>query len=84
MQVFGRNWTGTIDFNDVLCSQNTAEEAGGCYYSAGRGTVTNGTTMEENVSGHGGCICERITLFPGSTEAIASVGGPERIHLHVR
>eukprot|EP00752_Nemacystus_decipiens_P006743 g6060.t1 len=49
--VFARGHTGEIEFNDVLCSQNTAGEHGGCFYSAGRGIVTNETTMEENIAG---------------------------------
>lgn len=55
MQVWN---SGTIEFNDVLCSQNTAGEDGGCFYSAGKGTITNGTTMQDNVAVDGGCICE--------------------------
>lgn len=57
-QVFGRYATGAIEFNEVVCSQNIAGKNGGCFLSAGRGIVTNGTTMQDNVADNGGCICE--------------------------
>lgn len=47
-----------VEFHDVLCSQNAAGEDGGCFFIAGRGTVTNATTMQNNVAEQGGCICE--------------------------
>lgn len=73
-------WTsGEVEFNNALCSENTAGEHGGCFYSAGKGTITDGTIMQENVADQGGCICEYRVASTGSIEAIESepLGYPE-------
>lgn len=62
-QVFGRNESGTIEFNDVVCTNNEAGEHGGCFYNVGTGIVTDETTMEGNVADQGGCICECAGFF---------------------
>lgn len=57
-QVFGWDTEGRIDFEDVLCHDNTATDNGGCFYVTGRSTIGNGTEMRGNVAAAGGCLCE--------------------------
>lgn len=59
VQVFGWDSRRTIIFNDVLCTNNLADERGGCFYGTGRSIVNNRTTMHDNEASQGGCICER-------------------------
>ena len=47
----------------MMCSQNEAGENGGCFFSAGRGIVNDGTVMRGNLAGSGGCICEKCFSF---------------------
>lgn len=68
VQVLGWDSNGTITFNDVVCTRNTALESGGCFSGRGRGivndgtvmhsVVNNGTVMHHNHAEYGGCICE--------------------------
>lgn len=55
--MFGRNESGTIEFNDVVCTDNVAGD-GGCFYNVGTAIVADGTIMEGNEAEAGGCICE--------------------------
>lgn len=59
VQVIGWDTSGTIVFNAVACTQNTAGGYRGCFRGAGRNTVNDGTVMHDNEAAHGGCICER-------------------------
>lgn len=56
--MFGWDLVGTVELNDFVCVSNEAEENGGCFFSAGRGVVNNGTVMRGNRAGTGGCICK--------------------------
>ena len=58
MQVFGWDPSGTIMFNDVVCTNNSADGSGGCFCSTGKSVVNDGTLMHENEAYDGGCICE--------------------------
>lgn len=60
VQVFGWDASGTITFNDMLCTNNSAEEYGGCFHGSGKGVFNNGTVMLDNHAEHGGSICENI------------------------
>lgn len=62
-QVFGWDITAVVELNDVVCSQNSAEENGGCLYAAGGGTVNDGATMLGNLADQGGCVCELSRAF---------------------
>lgn len=76
LQVFGWNTTGTIEFNDFFCRNNSAAENGGCFYGAGRALVNNGTVMLDNVAKLGGCICEstlNASVVPPATVPVATV-----------
>lgn len=61
-QVFIWDTEGIVEFHDTVCSHNTAvarvESKGGCIFTDGNGIFNTGTTMEGNVAGKGGCICE--------------------------
>lgn len=59
VQVYGWDVSGTITFNDVTCSDNSAVSEGGCYYAAGQSEINNGTVMHDNSALDGGCIRER-------------------------
>lgn len=61
-QVFGWDVRKTVELNDVVCSQNFAEENGGCFYGAGRGVVNTGTAMLGNLADQGGCVCESSAI----------------------
>eukprot|EP00903_Cladosiphon_okamuranus_P020452 g18772.t1 len=67
--VFGWDISRTIELNDVVCSQNSAEENGGCFYGAGRGVVNNATSMLGNLAEQGGCI------YAAGASVIDIVGG---------
>ncbi|CAM9909015.1 unnamed protein product [Ectocarpus sp. 4 AP-2014] len=55
--VFGWDPTGTVVFNDVVCSDNTVGGLGGCYYAAGKGIVNDGAVMRGNSAlDDGGCV----------------------------
>lgn len=58
--MFGWDVGRTVELNDVVCSQNSAEENGGCFYGAGRGVVNDGTSMLGNLADQGGCVCESL------------------------
>lgn len=58
MQVFGWDFTGTVELNAVDCSRNLADENGGGFYAVGVGVVNAETTMVDSKAGTGGCICE--------------------------
>lgn len=58
VQVFGWDENGTMIFNDVLCTENTAYRNGGCFSASGRGVVNDGTAMTGNVALNGGSIRE--------------------------
>lgn len=57
-QVFGDDSAGRVEFKDVNCSSNIAVENGGCFHNSGAGAITNGTSMQDNVSYNGGGVCE--------------------------
>lgn len=61
-QIFGWNVTGTIELNDVSCTENVAIGNGGCFFVAGVGVVNDETVMIGNEGKYGGCICERWGL----------------------
>lgn len=61
--MFGWDVRRTVELNDVVCSQNSAEENGGCFYGAGKGVVNDGTSMLGNLAGQGGCVCESFRVF---------------------
>ncbi|CAM9644386.1 unnamed protein product [Ectocarpus sp. 13 AM-2016] len=46
--VLGWDSTGAVEFNDVVCSNNTAGGNGGCFYGSGRGILNAGTLMRSN------------------------------------
>ncbi|CAM9194141.1 unnamed protein product [Ectocarpus fasciculatus] len=46
--VLGWDPTGAVEFNDVVCSNNTAGGNGGCFFGSGRGVVNPGTLMRSN------------------------------------
>lgn len=56
--MFGWDSSGTIIFNDVVCTNNVADGNGGCLYSTGRSSVNDGTVMHGNEAQDGGCICK--------------------------
>lgn len=56
--MFGWDDAGVVVLGDIDCSQNSADENGGGFYSVGTGVVNSDTTMLENVADAGGCICE--------------------------
>lgn len=62
VQVYGWDPTGTIVFNDVFCTNNSAEENGGCFHGSGKAIFNNGTVMLNNQGEHGGSICKRTQL----------------------
>ena len=61
--MLGWDSSGTIIFNDVVCTNNLADGSGGCLYNTGRSRVNNGTVMHDNEATHGGCICESYIYF---------------------
>lgn len=61
--MLGWNENGTIVFNDVLCTKNSAETYGGCFYASGGGIINDGTEMLDNLADRGGSIGECITLL---------------------
>lgn len=63
MQVFGWDTSGTITFNDVTCSDNSAESEGGCFFGAGKSIINDGTVMHHNSARDGGCLCE-YNIYP--------------------
>eukprot|EP00752_Nemacystus_decipiens_P008151 g7290.t1 len=67
--VFGWDLTRRVELNDVICTQNSAEENGGCFYGAGRGVVNSGTAMSGNLAGQGGC------MYAAGRSDISVVGG---------
>lgn len=75
-----------IELDDVLCSQNTAGESGGYFYSAGRGVVASGTMMHENVAGKGGRICEchASYIYLLGTDPLPVAVEPKGTRLHLR
>lgn len=48
---------GTITFNDVTCSENSATNDGGCFYGAGTNIFNDGVVALDNKAERGGCIC---------------------------
>lgn len=63
VQVLGWDANGTIVFNDMFCTVNTADRNGGCLYASGRVIVNDGTAMAGNVALLGGSIRERYMLY---------------------
>lgn len=59
VQVKGWDVDGTIVFNDVFCTNNSALENGGCFHGAGKTIFNDGTVMLNNQGEHGGSICKR-------------------------
>jgi len=57
-KVYGGDPEGIIEFNEVVCSYNSAAQGGGCFYGRGKGITSTGTTMQGNTADYGGCICE--------------------------
>lgn len=58
VQVLGWDASGTVEFNDVLCEENSATIGGGCFYGAGGGIINAGTAMLHNSAADGGSIRE--------------------------
>lgn len=58
LQVFGWDATGTIEFNDVVCTGSVSAANGGCLYVSGVGVVNDGTVMRGNQAKAGGCLCK--------------------------
>ena len=59
MQVLGWDTSGTIIFNDIFGTNNSAEGHGGCFHGSGKSIFNDGTTMLANYAEHGGSICEK-------------------------
>lgn len=57
-QVVGWDAAGKVEFNRVVCNENTAGESGGCFHSSGEGIIGNGTVMQDNRAESGGGTCE--------------------------
>lgn len=47
---------GTVVFNDVFCTNNSAAQNGGCFHGAGKGIFNDGAVMLNNQGIHGGSI----------------------------
>lgn len=58
LQVFGWNRNGSVEFDTVLCTNNTGVGKGGCLSAHGEAVIRNGTVMTDNSAVKGGCICE--------------------------
>ncbi|CAM9190499.1 unnamed protein product [Ectocarpus sp. 8 AP-2014] len=54
--VLGWDSTGTVEFNDVVCSNNTAGGNGGCFYGSGKGILNAGTLMRSNEGIYGASV----------------------------
>lgn len=79
VQVFGWDSDGGTEFNDVVCSYNSAQANGGCLNSLGAGVVGTGTAMQGNVAGTGGCIREcETTVFDVSREDFERCGASNK------
>lgn len=60
VQVRGWDTSGTIIFNDIVGTNNSAVRHGGCFHGSGKGIFNNGTVMLANYAEDGGSICEQI------------------------
>ncbi|CAM9217775.1 unnamed protein product, partial [Laminaria digitata] len=58
--VLGWDSAGTITFNNVTCSDNSAVSEGGCYYGRGTTVINDGTVMHDNSALDGGCLFSAI------------------------
>lgn len=67
MKVLGWDPDGSIELNDVVCTENWATRYGGCFYANGELVVNNGTLMQGNVGFRGGCICEWLLVVYAPT-----------------
>lgn len=47
-----------VELDNITCTNNTAEDKGGCMYTAGNTTINKNVVMLDNTGGAGGCICE--------------------------
>lgn len=56
MFFWDRYGTGTL--NNFTCSNNIADDSGGCLYAAGTAIINNGTVMKGNEAELGGAICK--------------------------
>ncbi|CAN0292075.1 unnamed protein product, partial [Laminaria digitata] len=54
--VYGWDSDGTIVFDDVFCTNNSAIEHGGCLHSSGKVIINDGTVMLNNTADRGGGI----------------------------
>lgn len=71
LQVCGRHSSGTIVFNDVRCTDNSAVGNGGCFHGSGKATFKNRTVMLNNQGINGGGICEYNSCIIG----VCFIGG---------
>lgn len=55
---------GKIEFNGVVCSNNTADASGGCFHAWGGGIINSGTLMQDNIAESGGAMREYNTEIP--------------------
>ena len=76
-QVLGWDANGAIVFNDVVCTENSAELEGGCFYGVGAGIINHGTVMIDNAGDSGGAICERKRSQSGSLMLLLTRTGME-------
>lgn len=49
---------GTIEFQSVVCSNNSAGASGGCFHGWGAGFISNWTLMENNTAESGAAMRE--------------------------
>lgn len=56
-QIFLWDRYGAGTLNNFTCSNNVADDSGGCMYAAGT-AIINGTVMKGNEAELGGAICE--------------------------